>query len=47
MCKKHKLNVSVNDYTYPSPDKSIQQNKFELNNRINLKAMKENDIKKS
>ena len=27
MCKKRKLNVSINDYTYPSPNKAIQQNK--------------------
>ena len=47
MCKKCKLNILVNDYTYPSPNKAIQQNKFELNNRINSKAMQENDLKKS
>jgi hypothetical protein len=34
MCKKRKLNISVNDYTYPSPSKAIQQNKFELNNKF-------------
>ena len=47
MCKKCKLNIPVNDYTYHSPNKAIQQNKFELNNRINSKAMQENDFKKS
>jgi len=26
MCKKRKLNVTVNDYTYPSPSEAIQQN---------------------
>ena len=29
LCKKRKLNVSVNDYTYPSTNKAIQQNKIE------------------
>ena len=47
MCKKRKLDVPVNKYTYPSPNKAIQQNKFELNNNINSKAMQENDLKKS
>ena len=42
MCKKPKLNVTVNDYTYPSPSKAIQQNKFELNNYFNLELMQEN-----
>ena len=45
MCKKRKLDVPVNKYTYPSPSKAIQQNKFKLNNNINLKAMQENDLK--
>ena len=45
MCKKRNLNVPVNDYTYPSPNKTIQQNKIELNNKVNLKAMQENDLK--
>ena len=45
MCKKHKVNVSVNDYIYPSLNKTIQQNKIELNNKVNLKAMQENDLK--
>ena len=27
MCKKCKLNITVNDYTYPSPNKAIQHNK--------------------
>jgi hypothetical protein len=31
-CKNRKLNVSVNDSTYPSPNKDIQQNKIKLNN---------------
>jgi hypothetical protein len=35
MCKKRKFNVSVNDNTYPSPSKAIQQNKIELNHKIN------------
>ena len=47
MYKKRKLNISVNEHTYPSQNKAIQQNEFELNNKINLKAMQENDLKKS
>jgi hypothetical protein len=39
--KKRKVNVSVNDYTYPSPSKAIQQNKFELSNYFNLEMMQE------
>jgi len=38
-CKKRKLNITVNDYTYPSPSKAIQQNKIKLNNKFNLKFM--------
>ena len=45
MCKKCNLNVPVNDYTYPSPNKKIKQIKIKLNNKINLKAMQENDLK--
>jgi hypothetical protein len=45
--KKRKLNVSVNDYTYPSPSKAIQQNKIELNNEFNLEMMQENISKTS
>ena len=45
MCKKCKLNVSVNDYTYPSPSKAIQQNKIELNNKFNSEMMQENILK--
>ena len=45
MCKKHKLDVPVNKYTYPGPNKAIQPNKFELKNNINSKAMQENDLK--
>ena len=41
MCKKCKLNNSVNYNTYPSPHKAIQQNKIELNNKINSKVMQE------
>ena len=40
MCKTRKLNVSVNDNTYPSPNKAIQQNKIELNNKINRRRCK-------
>ncbi len=47
MCKKCKLNVTVNDYTYPSPSKAIQQNKFELNNYFNSEMMQENISRKS
>ncbi len=47
MYKKHKLNVTVNDYTYPGPSKAIQQNKIELNNNFNLKIMQENIFEKS
>ena len=39
-----KLNVSVNDYTYPSPNKAIQQNKIEL---IDSKMMQGNKAKKT
>ena len=42
MCKKCKLNITVNDYTYPSPNKAIQQNKFELNNYFNSEMIQEN-----
>ena len=42
MCKERKLNILVNDYTYPSQNKAIQQNKIELNNNFNLKIMQEN-----
>ena len=42
MCKKRKLNVSVNDYTYPRPNKAIQTNKIELNNNFNSEMMQEN-----
>jgi rRNA maturation endonuclease Nob1 len=40
--KKRKVNVSVNDYTYPSPSKAIQQDKFKLNNNFNSEMMQEN-----
>ena len=42
MCKKHKLNVTVKDYTYPSLSKAIQQINFELNNYFNLKIVQDN-----
>ena len=42
MCKKCKLDVSVYDYTYPSPIKAIQQNEIELNNDFNSEMMQEN-----
>ena len=42
MCKKRKLNVSVNDYTYPNPNKAIQQNKIKLNNNFNSEMTQEN-----
>jgi hypothetical protein len=41
-CKKHKLNVSVNDYTHPSPNKAIQQKKIEVNNNLTSGVMQEN-----
>ena len=47
MCKKRKLNVTVNDYTYPSPNKAIQTNKIELNNNYNSVIIQENTSKKS
>jgi hypothetical protein len=47
MCKKCKLNVSVNDYTYPSPSKAIPQKKNELNNKVSSEMMQENILKKS
>ena len=47
MCKKRKLNISVNDYTYPNPNKAIQQNKIELNINFNLKVIQENISKES
>jgi hypothetical protein len=46
-CKKRNLNVWVNDYTYPSPNKAIQQIKIELNIIINSKKMQENKSIKS
>ena len=42
MRKQRKLNNSVNDNTYPSPSKAIQQNKIELNNNFNSEMMQEN-----
>jgi hypothetical protein len=44
VCKKRKLNISVNDYTYPSPNKNkaIQQSQIKLHNEINSKNMQEN-----
>ena len=39
MCKKPKLNVSVNENTYHSPNQVIQQNKIELNNKFNLETI--------
>ena len=47
MCKKCKLNISVNDNTYPSPNKAITQNKIELNNKFNSEMIQGKDIKKS
>ena len=41
-CKKSKLNVTVNDYTYPSPNKAIQQKKIEVNNNLTSGVMQEN-----
>ena len=46
MFKKRKFNVSVNDYTYPSTSKAIQQNKIDFNNNFNLETMQENISKK-
>ena len=42
VCKKCKLNVSVNDNTYPSLSKAIQHNKIELNHNFDLEMMQEN-----
>ena len=42
MCTKCKLNVTVNDNTYPCLNKAIQQNKIELNNKFNSEMMHEN-----
>ena len=42
ICKKCKLNVSVNDNTYPSPNKAFQQNKIKFNNKFNSEMMQEN-----
>ena len=42
MCKKRKLNNSDNENNYPSPNKAIQQNKIELNNKTNLEMIQEN-----
>jgi hypothetical protein len=47
MCKKRKLNISVNDYTYPSSSKANQQNIIELNHNFNSEIMQENISKKS
>ena len=47
MCKKRKLNTSVNDYTYPSPSKAIQQNTIELNTNFNSEMIQEKISKKS
>ena len=45
MRKKCKLKNSINDNTYPSPNKAIQQNKIELNNIFNTEIMQENIAK--
>jgi len=37
MCKKRKLSNSVNDNTYPSPNKAIQQNQIDLNSKFDSK----------
>jgi hypothetical protein len=47
MCKKCKLNNSVNDNTYASPNKAIQQNKIELNNKINSRKVARKKSRKS
>ena len=47
MCKKRKLNVSVNDYTYPSLNKAIQHDNFELNNYFNSEMVQDKISKKS
>ena len=47
ICKKRTLNVTVNDYTYPSPSKAIQTNKIEFNINFNSILMQENISKKS
>ena len=47
MCKKGKLNISVNNYTYPKPSKAIQQNKIESNDKFNNDTMQENTSQKS
>ena len=39
MCKKHKLNITVNDNTYPSLSKAIQQNKIELDNNFYMNTL--------
>ena len=44
-CKKCIIIRPVNDNTYPSLNKAIQQNKIELNNKINQEAMQGNDLK--
>ena len=40
-----KLNVSVNDNTYTSLNKAIQQNKIDLNEKMKSKKMQENKSK--
>jgi hypothetical protein len=47
MCKKQTLNETVNNNTFPSPNKAIQQNKIKLNNRIGLNMMQEKISRKS
>jgi hypothetical protein len=47
MCKERKLNILVNDYTDPSPNKAIQQKKIEVNNNLTLEVTQENISKKS
>ena len=42
MCRKRKLNDSVNVNTYPSLSKAIQHNKIESNDKFNLEMMQEN-----
>ena len=47
MCKKIKLDTSVDLYTIPSPSKAIQRTKCELNKKIKLRNTDKTLLKKS
>ena len=47
MYKERKLIVSVNDFTYPSLNKAVQQKNIEVNKNLTSESVQENISKKS